>query len=127
MSSPPAPAHCDAATVGEQVGFRNRRSGAKAYGHQYFSEWLVKLEQARTSHLLLGILAGAVVAGAVLYKIGLIGWVLRVFGMAVRGCIRGGFRVWEVLLGWASWSEFLAVTFVLASDGWAGWCGYSQS
>ncbi len=81
------------------------------------SEWLARLEQARTSHLLLGILAGAVVAGAVLWKIGLIGWVLRVFGMVVRGCIRGGFRLWELLLGWASWSEFLAVTLLLLLTG----------
>ena len=42
-----------------------------------YSQWFVKLEQARTSHLLLGILAGAAVAGTVLHKIGLIGWVLR--------------------------------------------------
>ena len=59
-------------------------------------------------------------AGAVLHKIGLIGWVLRLFGMAVRACIRGGFRLWEVLLGWASWSEFLAVTFVLLLTGGLG-------
>jgi HEAT repeat protein len=79
--------------------------------------WLSNLEHVHTSYLLLGMLAGAALTGGVLFQIGLIGWVLRGFGTIVRGSIRGGFLLWEYLLGWASWPQFLAITFVLLVAG----------
>ena len=42
--------------------------------------WLLSLEQTQTSYLLLATLAGIVAAAAILYQIGLIGWVLRGLG-----------------------------------------------
>ena len=41
----------------------------------------------------------------------------------VRTSIRGGFRTWEYLLGWASWGQFLAIVcvFLLAGGLAGGW------
>ena len=50
-------------------------------------------------------------AAAVLYQIGLIGWVLRGLGLWSSGAIRKGFLLWERLLAWASWPLFLAIVF----------------
>ncbi len=36
---------------------------------------------------------------------------MRVFGLLVTGCIRNGFLLWERLLAWASWPQFLAIVF----------------
>ena len=71
------------------------------------------LEHVHTSYLLLGTLAGTVLAAGILYQIGLIGWVLRGLGMIVRGGIRRGFLLWERLLAWATWPLFLAIVFGL--------------
>ena len=62
-------------------------------------------------------------ATGVLFQIGLIGWLLRCFGYMVRSSIRGGFRIWEYLLGWASWGQFLAIVcvFLLAGGLAGGW------
>ena len=78
-----------------------------------YPHWINKLEHAHTSYLLLGMIVGAAIAFGVLHHIGLIGWVLRAFGNLVKGSIRGGFRIWEYLLSWASWSEFLALALIL--------------
>ena len=75
------------------------------------SSWFASLEHVSTSYLLLGTLAGTVLAAGILYQIGLIGWVLRGLGMIVRGGIRSGFLLWERLLAWASWPLFLAIVF----------------
>ena len=82
-------------------------------GFMSISSRLAALERVHTSYLLLGILAGVSLAALVLFKIGLIGWVLRCFGALVRASIRGGFRVWEYLLGWANWEQFLAIACAL--------------
>ena len=37
------------------------------------------------------------------------GWVLRALGLMVSGGIRQGFLLWERLLSWASWPQFLAI------------------
>ncbi len=82
------------------------------------------LERADPSYLLLATLAGIIVLAGILYRVGLIGWVLRCVGLAVRGCIRTGFLYWERLLAWASWPLFLAIVFgflivgVLAGGPW---------
>ena len=74
---------------------------------------LADLEHVHTSYLLLGMLVGACIVAGVLFKFGVIGFVLRCFGYMARGSIRAGFQTWEVLFGWASWENFLAVTLVL--------------
>ena len=75
------------------------------------SSWFAGLEHVDTSYLLLAVLVATILCGGILYQIGLIGWVLRIFGLVVRGCIRKGFRLWERLLAWASWPQFLAIVF----------------
>jgi len=67
------------------------------------------LEHVHTSYLLLGMLAGAAALAGLLFQIGLVGWVLRVFGLAAKWSIRAGFRTWEALFGWASWEQYAAV------------------
>lgn len=73
-----------------------------------------------SSYLLLATLVAIGVAAAVLHKIGLIGWALKVSGLVVRGGIRGGFRLWERLLSWASWPMFLSVVLSFLVLGAAG-------
>lgn len=74
------------------------------------TRWIVDLEHVRTSNLLLGLLTVAGVVGGVLYKIGFIGWAIQASSLVVKTGIEWGFRVWEALLGWASWEHFLAIT-----------------
>jgi HEAT repeat protein len=77
------------------------------------SQWIVDLEHLRTSYLLLGTLAvGGVVAG-VLFKLGVIGWLVRTVGRIVAIVVELGFQTWEVILGWASWEQFLGVAAAL--------------
>ena len=85
--------------------------------------WPFDLEHVHTSYLLLGMLVAAMLAAGVLFQLGLIGWLLRCFGYVVRTSIRGGFRTWEYLLGWASWGQFLAIVcvFLLAGCLAGGW------
>ncbi len=73
------------------------------------SLWLGKLERANPSYLLLATLAGTSLLAGILYRIGLIGWVLRGIGRVVKAAIQAGFLLWERLLGWAAWPEFLAI------------------
>ncbi|WP_165250401.1 HEAT repeat domain-containing protein [Paludisphaera soli] len=76
-----------------------------------------RLEHVHTSWLLLGMLVGAAALAGILFQIGLVGWVLQIFGAVARTSIRGGFRTWEALLGWASWEQYLAVTLGLLAVG----------
>ncbi|WP_197491208.1 HEAT repeat domain-containing protein [Planctomyces sp. SH-PL62] len=79
------------------------------------------LQHVHTSYLLLGMLVVAALAAGVLFQIGLIGVLLRAFGYVARGTIRGGFRIWQVFFGWASWEAFLAIgTAVLVGGGLLG-------
>jgi hypothetical protein len=71
--------------------------------------WIAWLERADSSELLLATLAGIMVSAGLLYRIGLIGWVLRGFGYVATGAIRRGFLLWERLLGWASWPLYLTI------------------
>jgi len=73
------------------------------------SSWFARLEHVHSSYLLLATLTVIALAAGVLYQIGVIGWVLRVLGLVVRGAIWKGFLLWERLLAWASWPLFLAI------------------
>ncbi|SIN87371.1 HEAT repeat [Singulisphaera sp. GP187] len=73
------------------------------------TSWLLELDRSRSSYLLLASLAGLGVAAGVLYRVGLIGWILELLGIVVRGSIRKGFRLWERWLAWASWPLFVAL------------------
>ncbi len=77
------------------------------------SSWFAKLEQTQTSYLLLATLAGAGLAIASLHRLGVVGWVLRIVAYLVRRGIERGFLVWERLLGWASWGEFLTIVIAI--------------
>jgi hypothetical protein len=83
--------------------------------------WFTSLERVDTSYLLLATLAVTSFLAGILYQIGLIGWILRGLGLAVRWGIREGFLLWERLLAWASWPVFLAVVIgLLIAGGVAG-------
>ena len=85
------------------------------------SSWFARLERADPSYLLLATLALDRVSAGILYRIGLIGWVLRGVGLVVRGAIQEGFLLWERLLAWASWPVFLAIVVgFLVAGGLAG-------
>jgi hypothetical protein len=73
------------------------------------SSWFAGLEQTQTSYLLLAILAGIGLAAALLHRVGVVGWVVRVLGHVVRGGIEKGFLLWERAFAWASWQEFLVI------------------
>jgi HEAT repeat protein len=73
------------------------------------SSWSVRLEQAQASYLLLATLALVVAAAVILYRVGIIGLVLRGVGLVVRGGIGKGFLLWERSFAWASWQEFLVL------------------
>jgi HEAT repeat protein len=80
--------------------------------------WVVDLDQIHSSYLLLATLAALGLVAGVLFHLGLIGWVLRVFGVVVGGGIRQGFLLWERLLSWASWPRFLAIVLGFLVVGW---------
>jgi HEAT repeat protein len=85
------------------------------------SSWFVDLDRLHSSYLFLATLAGLGLTAVVLHWIGFLGWALRVFGLVVRAGIRGGFKLWERLLAWASWPLFLAlVVAFLVVGGAAG-------
>ncbi len=71
--------------------------------------WFVKPDQIHSSYLVLATLAGLAAAAGVLFRVGLVGWVLRTIDLLVREGIRQGFLLWERLLSWAPWPQFLAV------------------
>ena len=81
------------------------------------SSWFARLEQAQTSYLLLATLTGTGIAVGALYRLGVVGWALRVLGHAVRGGIENGFLLWERLFGWASWVEFLVIVIAFLMMG----------
>ncbi len=73
------------------------------------TEWLVENDRFRSSTLILLALAALGLLVGVLFQLRVVGGVLWVAGVLVRGGIRLGFRVWEQSLAWASWRLFLAV------------------
>ena len=85
--------------------------------------WFVSPDRIHSSYVLLTTLAGLAVVAGVLFRIGLAGWILRAVGLAFRGGIRVGFLLWERLLAWALWPQFLLVVLGLLAVGWlvGGW------
>ncbi len=79
----------------------------------------LRWDQLDSSALVLVFLAVAAVAAAVLIKLGVVRWVLRLFGVVVRAVVRWGFEVWKRLFSWADWPRFLAVVLALLALGWA--------
>jgi HEAT repeat protein len=71
--------------------------------------WLLSLEQTQTSYLLLATLTAVVASAAILYQVGVMGWVLLGLGTVVRRGIETGFLLWERSFAWASWQEFLVI------------------
>ncbi len=80
-------------------------------------QWTVELDHTHSAFALLGVLVVAAAAGAGLYLLGVVGWALRLFGVAVRTSIRVGFLLWERLFSWASWPQFLATAVGLTAVG----------
>ena len=81
------------------------------------TSWLLDPEQYRSSTLILLSLVAVGVLAGVLFRIRVIGGVLWVVGVVVRGGIQTGFRAWERLLAWAAWPLFLAVQLGLLAAG----------
>ncbi len=79
--------------------------------------WLIENDPVRSSTLILLALVSLGLLAAILFQLRVIGGVLWVAGVIVRGGIRTGFRVWEYSLAWASWRLFLAVQLGLLVTG----------
>src|SRR5262249_54085604 len=79
--------------------------------------WLIELDQTHLDYAVLGTLTLAAVVVGLLYRVGLVGRVLRLLGAAVRGGVRLGFRFWERFLSWAPWPVFLAAVVGLLGAG----------
>ena len=79
--------------------------------------WLIENDPFRSSTLILLALVSLGLLAAILFQLRVIGGVLWVAGVIVRGGIRTGFRVWEYSLAWASWRLFLAVQLGLLVTG----------
>jgi HEAT repeat protein len=81
---------------------------------------LAELDQLHSSYLILLTLVALGLAAGVLYYLGLLGRVIGVLGVVVRGAVRCGFHLWERLFAWAGWPVFLAVVVGLLSVGCLG-------
>src|SRR4051794_14112277 len=81
--------------------------------------WLIDLDRVHSSYLVLATLGLLGVVAGVLFQVGLLGWLLRAIGAAVRWGIRAGFRLWERLFALASWPVFLLLVLGLVGTGWA--------
>ncbi|HVK07386.1 MAG TPA: HEAT repeat domain-containing protein [Gemmataceae bacterium] len=75
------------------------------------------LDRVHSSYAILLTLVALGLVAYLLYRAGVIGAALRLFGAIVRGGVRTGFRVWEALFSWASWPVYLAVVLGLISAG----------
>ena len=81
------------------------------------SKWLVRLDQTLTSYSLLFALFIIILFVVLLERVGILDWVLGLFGRATRWSVRCGFRVWEYCLSWANWWVFLLIAFALLTIG----------
>jgi hypothetical protein len=82
-------------------------------------DFLVHLDQLSSSYLVILFLVLVLIVAGFLFRIGLIGWVIRNFARIVRYSIRQGFEVWRKLFAWASWPSFLAIVLTSLVTGWA--------
>jgi HEAT repeat protein len=80
------------------------------------AHWLIP-EQIRPSTLIFLTVAAVGLLAGVLFKLGVVRWVMLTAGGVVRSGIRAGFRVWEQTLSWASWPWFGAVVVALLGVG----------
>lgn len=78
---------------------------------------LAELDQLHSSYLILVTLAALGLIAGLLFFTGLLGWVVRLLGLTVRGSVRQGFLLWERLLAWAAWPQFLGAVLVLLATG----------
>ncbi len=81
------------------------------------SRWLVRLDQTNSSYSILATLVAIVLLIVILHYIGILGWVLGLFGKATRWTVRWGFWTWERSLSWANWWLLLLITLVLLATG----------
>jgi HEAT repeat protein len=79
--------------------------------------WLVRLDQTLSSYSVLVSIVLLALAAFLLYRTGILGRVLELFGRFTRGTIRGGFHVWERWLSWADWWVYLLLTVALIAVG----------
>jgi len=75
-------------------------------------------DQLASSSKILLLLAAVALTVGVLFQLGFVGLALHWFGLAVRGSVRSGFRLWERLFAWASWPVFLAGVLGWLVLGW---------
>ena len=80
----------------------------------------LRLDQLDSSALVLVCVAVLAAATVILWKVGLIGWAVRLFGVLVRAAIHIGFVLWKKLFAWADWPRFLAGVVGLLALGLAG-------
>jgi HEAT repeat protein len=81
------------------------------------TSWVIELDRADLDYAVLGTLALAALTAWLLFRVGLLGWALRLLGGAVRGSVRLGFALWERTLSWAPWPLFFAVAVGLLLTG----------
>lgn len=79
--------------------------------------WLIDPDQLRPSTLIFLTLAVVGLVAGGLFKLGVVGWALRLVGSVVRSAIRTGFRLWESTLSWATWPWFGGVLVALLAVG----------
>ncbi len=75
------------------------------------------LDRVHSSYAILLTLVALGLVAYLLYRVGVIGAALRLFGAVVRGGVRSGFGVWEALFSGAPWPVFLAVVLGLIALG----------
>lgn len=83
------------------------------------ADFLVHLDQLRSSYLVVLLLVLLVSAAIILFKIGLIEWAMIALASAIRGSIHYGFQFWRRFFSWASWRSFLAMVATSLLIGWA--------
>lgn len=83
------------------------------------AEFLVHLDQLRSSYLVILLLLLLLSSAIILFKIGLIGWIMIAVASVVRGSIHHGFQLWLRLFSWASWRSFLVIVATSLMMGWA--------
>src|SRR5262245_10735006 len=79
--------------------------------------FLVDLDWIGSSYALLLAFAGVALLVVLLTWLGVGGWLLGLVQKGVQASINAGFRVWRLLLSWASWPVFLLLVFVLLAAG----------
>lgn len=80
----------------------------------------LRLDQLDPSSLVLVCLVVLTGVAALLHKVGLIGWAVRLAGVLVRASIRAGFELWKRLFSWADWPRLLGIVAGLLALGLAG-------